>query len=151
MFDIFLYCTTFKSYKLTRGLNSLSFLEIPPSCSKVIGCWGGYRILVSAPVPLGLIGSFEIIGTWLGLGLGGLGTGLDNINPCPCASETLKDLLINERIYWMEEWKNLFKRQTYQRRPIQSVLAAVHAVSRCIWHLAETHLIPSTLPLSVVN
>ena len=44
--------------------------------------WGGvvaHKILVSAPVPLELIGPlmFELGSTGSGLGLGGLGTGLD--------------------------------------------------------------------------
>ena len=38
-----------------------------------------YRILVSAPVLLGTILGFELGWTLLGLGLGGLGTGLDDL------------------------------------------------------------------------
>ena len=46
--------------------------------------WAAHRTLVSPPVPMVLIGSFELIGTWLGLGLEdfgtkGLGPELDNI------------------------------------------------------------------------
>ena len=37
-----------------------------------------YRTLVSAPGPFGTNWVFELIGTWLGLVLGGLGPGLDN-------------------------------------------------------------------------
>ena len=49
------------------------------------GGWMAYMILVSAPVPLGLIGSLNLLGLgwgWVqgpgGLGPKGLGTGLDN-------------------------------------------------------------------------
>ena len=48
------------------------------SCGWVVGGgWVAYRILVSAPVPFGLIWVSNWIGlgwTGLGLGLGGLGT-----------------------------------------------------------------------------
>ena len=46
------------------------------------GVWGvvAYRFLVSAPVPLGLIG-VELGWTGLGLGLGSLGTVLDKNRP----------------------------------------------------------------------
>ena len=43
------------------------------------GWWVAYRILVSAPVPLVLIGFLNWVGLgWTGLGLWVLGTGLDN-------------------------------------------------------------------------
>ena len=40
------------------------------------GGWVAYRILVSAPVPFGLIWDSNWVGSWTGLGLGleGLGT-----------------------------------------------------------------------------
>ena len=46
---------------------------------------GGLQHYSVSPSPLGTNLGFEIIGTWLGLGLGGLGTkglgpGLDNTN-----------------------------------------------------------------------
>ena len=58
------------------------FCGTPPSCLKVMGGWVvvvvvAYRILVSAPVPFGLIWvgiRLDWVGTGLGLGLKGLGT-----------------------------------------------------------------------------
>ena len=40
-----------------------------------------YRILVSSPVPLGLIRGFNWVGLGWGLRTKGLGTGLDNLHP----------------------------------------------------------------------
>ena len=47
--------------------------------SDTAGYMVAYKILVSAPVPLELIGPLDWVGLGWGLGTKGLGTGLDNI------------------------------------------------------------------------
>ena len=60
------------------------FCGTPPSCLKVVEWWWvAYRILLSAPGPFRFNWVLDLIGTWQGLGLGGLGPGLDkNLKMC---------------------------------------------------------------------